>query len=932
MKRKKVTRLLAVLLSTVLCLQMSELSIAFATDEGGFDPESQINLIVPEILQDGNNYFFIREANFSISEKSTDSLYIPIQRTGDIGEAADVTLKVIDMSARYGENYKASLYEDRQKPEVIYEGLNVRDLFEHADEQEEVENLDENGLGEILQKNGGAQVVTPDGEPVGTLKAVPLDDEGNPLPEGTDGEEIQNAEDTEAFQSSQDNAVNAATGESGRADTLGDSVLDVLQDKVSDKGIKTTGDQSPQSVRMARNAFTGTISDRQKLEGGDGFLGKDPGEAVAAQQERQLTDEDLLEESYPGREFQVHFDPEQTVRFLMIDPIYSSMADGDCSVMLMLKGMPENASVPEEWNMRSVLITDEDAPEPVTISMAAEEIRAEGGVASVTVTRSGQLNNLVGVMLSSQDGSAVAGEDYGGVGAKLWFSMGMKERTIDLPVGHGVSDKDFTLTISPLSDGADVTIDQTSTHVVIPAVQAEASVQLMEEDDLYGDEWNLRDRHAFSTGNVKFDSDTAVSMETNKDKLETQYITLSTDMDYAWDGIHVEYDYHTWYSKGIVQVEKAEGNGEDWITLWSKNWADCSWKKDQRLDACFGQTKAPRVVSIDNCTWETHNGFRDSHSDLWVKSVQPIRRNFTVKLQNNKGLSFEGMTVKQVLEQYQSVILDDSLETTKTYKTLDNFSVSRIGATEWARLTGLEAVKDDGTTRRLVNLDGKSSTATIQLSADTINTLARNDYINWKESNGSYSGTIIVRPVFDYVSDITVKVRETQEGTLQYNGKTLEEGTYTFHYGDKLTFKPNVSKEAADVGIRATGIGYESRSGGAAGVLTGKSDCEYYTDKGVTFTLTEDYYEFWQVFSDVENAIRVRVPHEDVQYFDTTKGLFAGLTPTENGGYSVYEFKTGVLTNDFIELLAFPKDRTHVPLWTIPNNGNTYSGDRKSVV
>ena len=59
MKRKKLTRLLAVVLSAVLCLQMSELSI-FAASAVGFDPTAEINLTVPESLQDGNNYYFIR--------------------------------------------------------------------------------------------------------------------------------------------------------------------------------------------------------------------------------------------------------------------------------------------------------------------------------------------------------------------------------------------------------------------------------------------------------------------------------------------------------------------------------------------------------------------------------------------------------------------------------------------------------------------------------------------------------------------------------------------------------------------------------------------------------------------------------------------------------------------------------------------------------
>ncbi len=109
--KRKLTRFIAVFLAIMMCLQMSDLSIAFATDAGGFDPESQIDLTVPESLQDGGNYFFIRETDFSISEKSTDKLYIPVQRTGNTDAEAEVSLKVADITAHYGVNYTAKIYD-----------------------------------------------------------------------------------------------------------------------------------------------------------------------------------------------------------------------------------------------------------------------------------------------------------------------------------------------------------------------------------------------------------------------------------------------------------------------------------------------------------------------------------------------------------------------------------------------------------------------------------------------------------------------------------------------------------------------------------------------------------------------------------------------------------------------------------------------------
>ena len=69
------------------------------------NPTEDIELTVPKNLQDGNNYVFIRENVWSISEKSGEKLYIPVQRTGDLSGEADVELKVIDITARHGVNY-----------------------------------------------------------------------------------------------------------------------------------------------------------------------------------------------------------------------------------------------------------------------------------------------------------------------------------------------------------------------------------------------------------------------------------------------------------------------------------------------------------------------------------------------------------------------------------------------------------------------------------------------------------------------------------------------------------------------------------------------------------------------------------------------------------------------------------------------------------
>ena len=76
------------------------------------DPTAEISLTVPELLQDGSNYFFIPESGYTIGEKSPEKLYIPVQRTGNLDGEADVTVKIVDLSAHVGENYDVEILNE----------------------------------------------------------------------------------------------------------------------------------------------------------------------------------------------------------------------------------------------------------------------------------------------------------------------------------------------------------------------------------------------------------------------------------------------------------------------------------------------------------------------------------------------------------------------------------------------------------------------------------------------------------------------------------------------------------------------------------------------------------------------------------------------------------------------------------------------------
>ena len=141
-------RIAALLLVLVLFVQLSDVMIARAVDavDAAVNPAERIELYVPASLQ-GGSYFFIRESTQRISEQSTEKLYIPIQRSGDLSTEAEVTLKVTDMTAHRGVNYEFEIYKDEIEPETTLNGIAIIDIVDNAIEQVEEEAPTEEELG-----------------------------------------------------------------------------------------------------------------------------------------------------------------------------------------------------------------------------------------------------------------------------------------------------------------------------------------------------------------------------------------------------------------------------------------------------------------------------------------------------------------------------------------------------------------------------------------------------------------------------------------------------------------------------------------------------------------------------------------------------------------------------------------------------------------
>ena len=954
--KRKLVRLLAVVLSAILCLQMSEFSLALAASEG-LDPASQS---VPEELQDGNNYFFIKQSTWTISEKSKEPLYVPVQRSGNLDEEAEVTLKVIDLSARHDVNYTMDVCGSDIEPEIVVSDTSLLEVVKNADGVSEEETPTEADLGAMLQESGGAQIVDTEGNAIGSVTAAAVNENGDAQQESAEdaGDASKTSEDgSEAAGQNEETAPAAEPAEEAAPADPEEPAGEAAAEETAGMEQIPAGENGPALLQFARNAFTGTYSDRQEMQEPDAGL---QGFSMNSEEDGELSPSQVVEDSYPGREYRLHFEAGQDVQLLKFTALYSEENDGDSQVMLNLKDPSENMMFPEQFGPTAVTILNEDEPEPVVISMKEETITARDGVASITVTRSGRLKSVAGAHIASWDGSAVQGKDYGGVGADLYFPMGISERTIELPVGHGPEEKDFNVTLTPLTGEE---ISTATAHVIIPpaeivqdtaaveesSAEGEESAELMAASGTqYGDPVDLKSLWDCNYERVDWHSNYSFSAETPDDTTWKQAgidFKVPDRYGYFYDGMRIDHRMYANFCKARTHVS-LWSSSKEWYGDWDDDYTGEGVRDQYQLNYYYGSEKSPGYMHIA-CTNRKNTGWAwtDDYCRLTVYSVQPILRRFDITVEDAEALKFEGMTDEEVLKQYEEVNPNGNGNKNFSIWSGGNFTINRPSGVSQPRLVGVDAVRaSDGETWRLATIDGKSNSVKVELTQDIVNYLGKNNYIKWSSDKGegspktgsSYTGGITVRPVFEY-EDVKVDVRDTPYGALLYNGKKLEEGTYTFHKGDKLVFEPNLSDRGMGDGVRATGVGFIARKDNKSGALQDQNPCEYYLNNqdfpvskypngAREFILKYDYYEFWQVFSAESNGVRVRVPQDETQYFDTSKGLFEGLTPERVQGYDVYTVKQNVLNNELTALSAVMKDDSRVPVWTLSGSKTKYSG------
>ena len=580
--RKRFRSGVALLLSLLLVIQLCDSVIACAVE----DPTANIVLTTPEDLK-GGNWFFITQTEWTVSEKSTEKLYIPIQRTGDLEEEASVDLKLVDMTSHRGVNYTASIHKEDADTETVMDGEAMVDIIADPDELEEIDREEYAEASKELLDEGGV-LTDSEGNPIGGIKSSESVEAETAAQDGQSGDgQIPEAPEAAGETPDVGNAPNAEndgaalSGEPAESDpvTVNNSVNAPAPGSAAEETASLLA-YPTNPLRNARNQYVGTASDRQDLVGDRSWINHSTAGSYSD------SDAPMVVEDYPGVIYHLDFAAGEDVKFLVIDPIYSDRAEGDATLMLLLGTPSDGWLVPEFCSFTNVTITDEDEPEEVVVSIQDSTIFAENGKAKVTVTRQGRANELVTVLISTQEGSGVTGRNFSGVGAKLYFPMGLRSRTVEIPVNHDTTEKSFYVSITPVSD---CTIGNGRVQVIIPAVGQEASLQAERdllgfdlEDNVWGSEFAPLHRTRFKGFDSMDQYWTAdySRLRVNRDKAPVMaQMSLregwtgskpgETDRTFFYDGVMVRWDQETgWFSGGHSSLILSH----DWqalTTIWN---------------------------------------------------------------------------------------------------------------------------------------------------------------------------------------------------------------------------------------------------------------------------------------------------------------------------------------------------------------------------
>lgn len=879
-------------------------------------PEIQIG---EDILS--NDVFYLASANAQLNEGENERYLLRLARGGDCSSKSGVTVKIADLTAKYGEDYTISLYGS----DITADNPKDNQSFlEKIDGQEYTET-------QVQSEEEYAEMIQ-------------------------DDRELQ-AKTVEALQSTID-YLEESSGLLGTDAEFEDKVTLAEQAEIINSN----------PLQDARRRYTGISGEPQKVTAN----------ADTMQQIQQMAN--VLTNAVVGANITVEFEEGESEKYIEIDVKDNHKSDGDRYFYLMLAA-PYGTTTNSAASSCALTIADDEEPVMARVGFTQSEYSASGESVTVEIRREGAINSVVSAHLTAEAGKAMMGRDFSEVDMDVIFPFGIDKRTIEIPIRteYIIGEADFTLKLENANnceftdDSTVVTIEGTGGQSNDSNVELMAATDDVALRDIYvGDPINLSvHKRRGNTDNFAGDGnhyDTEGSqwyMRWSGKGLKPGNVGATWTISYA-NGADIAGVQLDWAKIGNASTISAAfvGSGsrnEGWAF---SNGAKCFSQKgqfDYKKTNIFSTFWDPVRVSVFNDS-RSYDGDR-----LWIHSIKPIFRPFVIQFANPDS-SLEFLTGeknngnnedKAVWNEANAINVEGAVNGDQNQQIVrftreDKNSVKiNVNEPNYVYLSGINIIGDDKS-EKIVNWENTASTSReFKLTKTNIDKWSTNGYINfvqnnvdtdWKNpSDDSYGlrGEIKLQPVFSHIP-AKVKVRKPIDdfGYFTINGESADIGgkdsqEFTYNRGDILKLSVTMRDEYKDLykpaGYRVRAKINESDDDSAYQV-DGKVNFDKngiaYLDTGKDNRLQYSYYEITPIFERIgENSLVVRVKSSDVDKFDQDYGLFLSASSTvtvDNEEYREYIINQNPSYGQIYSVSARLRDNENSNLyitWTDPTEG-----------
>lgn len=917
---QKFKRFIALVLAFVITMP----NVVFATEKKYvYIPEIQVE----DDVKMGNLYW-LASPEIKMSESGDNHYLVKVARGGDISTESSIVVKFSDVTAKYGKDYKAYLYNggifneaDKDKDALsVIEKIDGQDYssFEIGDSEQLVRDMEDNAV------SGGAIGVE-------IAKGINEAVASNKEEKGENGEEYRNAADDVDILQFEDETIQQIEAELVIAEesteaTTAEESAEATTDEGTELDIST--------LAGARQAFTGIESDRVKPKASMDIV--DTFTQLQAYQDLA----DTISDSMVTARLEIAFDADESEKYIEIVPIDNKESDST-RVFNITIGDPTGDFTVSAYSTAVATIEDDEEPVNAVVSMGALTLTPDLGSdhVSITVLREGGINDVVSVMLKSRSKTAMSGRDFSPVNAEVVFPFGVKERTIDVSINteYIKEESEFELYIdTPVA----CEIENDTTRVVIQPYKADEDVKLNSVQDNSEDgevALFMGDTHRNNNARIYFpeivtNNGSMRWIEKSggfKDNCQPEgndgwYIRPTDDRKWAraeffigdgntrYDVNGMTFSYRGKYAarpydgtaKAGFRIEHYNNNAIWYSNDWQFTGGSSGWT-ERTIYTGYGNVRGVQVYAEDG------KGIgRDIQAHF--TDIYPIKRQFKITLAPADKMYLRTVTGNKVeLKEVQpkasvsnkmskSLGIDAADTDTLAYRTSGELLSVTSNNNEYFRLVGLYAVNSQNPNELIKIADANgSNTVSFTLDNNLLRKLIRRnkndnwDFVTLSDRNGGGKyGNITLKPVFEYIDKKVYVERNTafennisidmynQLGTVSVNGSEyiLDDNTFqmeikpndrlgnVFHYGDE--FIVNTNAKYSDF-ARAAGVGYR------VGVNINTMDKNRHdirnADGSYNFTrsnsksvLKNNAIAFYPVLTEKENGLTVLVRKSDI--------------------------------------------------------------------